>query len=89
MFIEVLRVMMRSSQVEIGCLYYRFSADLERPTTFYLTEEWDSEDALQAHFRAPHFADFVAQLGKHYVQRKTESRGGILAPYQLRPAGTP
>jgi quinol monooxygenase YgiN len=61
------------SQVESGCPYYRFSADLERPTTFYLTEEWDSEDALQSHLRAPHFAEFVADLAKHHVQRRQKA----------------
>ncbi len=51
---------------EPGCLSYAFSSDLDDEGLFHLFEEWESEDALDAHFATPHIAVFqgkVAGLG--------------------------
>jgi quinol monooxygenase YgiN len=55
-------VMAAASQAEPGCRAYRFTADLVEPTLFYIHEEWDSEEALRAHFGTPHMATFRAAL---------------------------
>jgi len=54
--------MAAATRREPGCLAYRFSADLADPTLFYVHEEWESADALAAHFRTPHMAAFHAAL---------------------------
>jgi quinol monooxygenase YgiN len=54
--------MATATQAEPGCRAYRFSADLADPTLFYIHEEWDSPEALQAHFATPHMATFRAVL---------------------------
>jgi quinol monooxygenase YgiN len=52
--------MQQATVKEDGCLSYVMSADLERPDLIHIFEKWTSDDALQAHFRAPHMADFGA-----------------------------
>jgi quinol monooxygenase YgiN len=48
---------------EPGCRTYGFWADPDMRGRFRIFEEWDSQDALTAHFRAPHFAAFGQSFG--------------------------
>jgi quinol monooxygenase YgiN len=48
----------RDSAGEPGCRRYTFSAALADPDRFVLISEWDSQDALDAHYRSRAFADF-------------------------------
>jgi quinol monooxygenase YgiN len=57
------REMMRETRQERGCISYTFSADLEQPGRFLIFEEWESDDALRAHFAAPHMARFQKAVG--------------------------
>jgi quinol monooxygenase YgiN len=62
---EAVRValkMAQATQAESGCRSYRFSADLEDPTLFFIFEEWESDEALGAHFQTPHMSDFQTAL---------------------------
>jgi quinol monooxygenase YgiN len=54
--------MQRASRQEDGCHLYTFSADLEDPGRFYVTEKWDDDAALAAHFAAPHMGTFQAAI---------------------------
>ena len=47
---------------EAGCISYTFSADLAEPGLFRIFEEWESPEALGAHFRTPHMAKFQAAV---------------------------
>jgi quinol monooxygenase YgiN len=55
--------MMEETRKEPGNISYTFSSDLRDPGTVYLFEEWESQEALDAHFRAPHMAKFQGVLG--------------------------
>ncbi|MGE0822705.1 MAG: putative quinol monooxygenase [Candidatus Binatia bacterium] len=44
---------------EPGCLMYTFYADRDDPNTFFIFEEWESEDALAKHFQTEHMKQFV------------------------------
>lgn len=58
--------MMEATRRESGCISYTFSADLQDAGRFRIFEEWESQEALHAHFVAPHMAEFqktVAGLG--------------------------
>jgi quinol monooxygenase YgiN len=61
--VELARWMQNESRQEPGCIRYAFYASLEDPTEFVAVEEWESMDALQAHFQAPSVAAFGAKLG--------------------------
>jgi quinol monooxygenase YgiN len=54
---------MKATQQEAGCISYTFSADLADPGRFLIFEEWESPEALAAHFKTPHMATFQAAMG--------------------------
>lgn len=63
--------MMDATAREPGCLSYTFSADLRDPGCFRIFEEWESPEALAAHFATPHMKKFqqvVAGLGVRGMQ---------------------
>jgi len=47
---------------EDGCVEYRFSFATDDVNTMMVFEEWRDQDALTAHFVAPHMAVFQAAL---------------------------
>ncbi len=55
--------MMEETRKEPGCISYTFSADLTSAGDFRIFEEWESQEALDAHFKAPHMAKFQGQMG--------------------------
>lgn len=60
--VAVAREFAAASEAEPGCNRYRFFADFEDPNTFFLFEEWETEEALAAHFQTPHMAAFQEQI---------------------------
>jgi len=54
--------MMEATRAEPGCRAYRFSADLVDPALVHVFEEWESDEALAAHFGSPHMAEFQRVL---------------------------
>lgn len=61
--------MMAETAKENGCIHYRFYQDIGEPGVLRVYEEWESDDALKAHFATPHMATFRAALGElklHY-----------------------
>lgn len=66
--------MMAETQKEAGCISYIFSADLSDPGGFRIFEEWESADALAAHFEAPHMAKFQKTIGGLGVQEMNVQR---------------
>ena len=51
-----------------GCIHYDWSADLNAPSRINVFEEWESGEALAAHFAGPQYAGMVAHLGKSGLQ---------------------
>ena len=47
---------------EAGCRRYTFAAALADNTRFVLISEWDSGEALDAHYRSDAFAEFQSGL---------------------------
>jgi quinol monooxygenase YgiN len=71
---ELMRVMMNETIKEPGCHQYAYSRDLSTPNRFQLSELWEDEGALAAHFRADHMANYRAGMAKLRVQRRTVKR---------------
>jgi len=71
---ELMTVMMNETIKEHGCLHYAYARDLSTPNRFQLSELWQDEQALAAHFRADHMATYRAGIGKLRVQRRTVKR---------------
>ena len=76
------RWMQNESRQEPGCINYGFYVSIEDPTEFVAVEEWESAEALRAHFGAPSVARFGAELSPlldrppsveiHVVERTTD-----------------
>jgi quinol monooxygenase YgiN len=69
---------------EVGCISYTFSADLSDPGTFRIFEEWESPEALGAHFRTPHMARFQGAIGGLGVREMKVQRYEISSVGPLR-----
>ncbi len=54
--------MAKATQAEAGCRMYQFYADLADPNTFFIFEEWESEEALNRHFETEHMKNFRRQI---------------------------
>ena len=71
---ELMRVMMNETIKEQGCHHYAYSRDLSTPTRFQLSELWEDDTALAAHFRADHMATYRAGMANLRVQRRAVKR---------------
>lgn len=76
--------MQAETRKESGCLAYVFSADLAERGRFRLFEEWESPEALAAHFAAPHMAEFQKAVGSLGVRRMDVARYEIASKGPLR-----
>ena len=61
--VELARTLVAETLREPGCRTYGFWTDPDEPGAFRVFEEWDDQEALTAHFSAPHFVTFGEQLG--------------------------
>ena len=47
-----------ASRAEPGCRAYAYAEDVTEPGLFRVHEEWDSLEALRAHFATPHMREW-------------------------------
>ena len=45
-----------ATRAEAGCIGYAYAVDLLDPCVMRVAERWESWEALEAHFKAPHMA---------------------------------
>jgi len=50
------------SRGEAGCLAHHCHVDVENPDRLVFVEEWESADAVRAHFAVPASGAFVAEM---------------------------
>lgn len=86
--VALARRTMAQTHAEKGCVLYRFTIDLDLPHRFILTELWESEEDLQAHFAGPAFKTFWADLpgGGSFVS-STAWQGSLVS--YVPPGGVP
>jgi quinol monooxygenase YgiN len=70
----LMRTMMIETQNEHGCLHYTFSTDLAIATRFQLSELWESNETLAAHFETPHMKTFRAGLAQLRIVQRIVTR---------------
>jgi quinol monooxygenase YgiN len=61
-FVQAASAMAVTSREEPGCVDYRFAIDIEDALVLQQFEQWESQEALDAHFATPHFAAFAETL---------------------------
>jgi quinol monooxygenase YgiN len=71
---DLMRVMMGETMKEQGCHHYAFSRDLSTPNRFQLSELWENDASLAAHFQSDHMRVFRAGMAKLRVQKRTVKR---------------
>ena len=54
---------MRATHEEPGNLAYAFSSDLGDAGLIHIFEKWESQAALDFHFKTPHMAAFQKKMG--------------------------
>jgi quinol monooxygenase YgiN len=64
---DEMNVQVAATNAEAGCLDYCFSRDVANPDTLIISERWENQAAIDAHFKSPHMAAFNAVLGKATV----------------------
>src|SRR5258706_6766116 len=52
--------MMAASRAEDGCIDYDYALDVFEPGVIRIFEIWRDQAALEAHFKAPHMAEWRA-----------------------------
>ena len=62
-FIAACQTVQAKTREETGCEAYAFSADLDDPGRFHVSERWADEDAINGHMASPHMAEFMGALG--------------------------
>ena len=80
---ELMRTMMNETIKEQGCHHYAYSRDLSTPDRFQLSELWEDDEALAAHFRAEHMATYRAGMSKLRVLKRTVRKYGVASVQDL------
>jgi quinol monooxygenase YgiN len=76
--------MMEETRHEAGCISYTFSGDLSQSGLFRIFEEWESQQALEAHLASPHMATFQTAVAGLGVRRMTIRRYEVSSVGPLR-----
>jgi quinol monooxygenase YgiN len=58
----VMEAMIRASRTEEGCIEYSYALDVIDTGLVRVSEKWRDRDALEAHFRTAHIAEWRAQV---------------------------
>ncbi|MDX1650526.1 MAG: putative quinol monooxygenase [Myxococcota bacterium] len=82
---EAARAVMAETRKEPGCRSYVFAADLEDPGRFLVFEEWESDEALRAHFGTPHMATFQKAMAGFGVREMQVQRYEVASVGPVRP----
>jgi quinol monooxygenase YgiN len=83
---EALETMQAASRAEAGCHDYTFCVELNDPDKLRITECWEDQTALEAHFATPHMAAFneaMAQAGQRSIEISCYEATEIPFPIQL------
>jgi quinol monooxygenase YgiN len=75
--LEAFRALMPKVHAEEGCIEYGpaidtahgIATDAFGPDRFVVIEKWASKEALAAHSKAPHMAEYGAKVGSLIAQR--------------------
>lgn len=60
--LDLIAVMAHETRQEPGCLSYEYFISAEDPNLILLIQQWQSSEAMEAHFETDHLAWFLEQL---------------------------
>ncbi len=67
-FINVFNTLSKMVCKEDGCVKYELYPTQEK-NTFFLNENWESREALDAHLKMSHMVDFFSSTEKWYINQ--------------------
>ncbi len=86
LYIEAAKGLIEPTRAEPGCDYYGMAVDISDPTKLWISEEWSSQEALNAHLKTQHIQDFIAYSatldikGMDARQYEVSSVGPVVIP---------
>jgi quinol monooxygenase YgiN len=63
--LELVRDLAEASRAESGVVDYRVATDAEDPNTIRVFEQYEDDDAVDAHMGSDHFQSFQAEIAAH------------------------
>ncbi len=60
-FMELAEKVIAASRKEKDCISYNLYSETDDPNGFLFFEEWKNQEAIESHFRYPHFIDFTTK----------------------------
>ena len=70
--VEAAKAMITATRTEPGCILYDLNASVTDPQSLIFVEQWESREALTAHFGMPHMAVWRRASEGYFVDRKIE-----------------
>ena len=70
MVVPAMRAMIEASRAEEGCIEYAYAFDALDEGLVRVSEKWRDKDALEAHFRTAHIAEWRAQVSALAVSER-------------------
>jgi quinol monooxygenase YgiN len=52
----------KTNIADAGCVRYELCRDASDPLHFIMLEEWENQEALDAHMKSPHFTGLVPKM---------------------------
>lgn len=71
-FLENARDVIAATRREEGCLRYDLTSSIIEPNEFIFVEQWESRDALTAHFATPHLTHWRELCSEFLSDRRLE-----------------
>lgn len=62
---DAIVAMEKATATEAGSISYTFTTEIGNPDTIRVIEQWESMDALAAHFGTPHMATFNETMASY------------------------
>ncbi|WP_155059621.1 putative quinol monooxygenase [Streptomyces blattellae] len=81
-FLPTIRAAMEGTHKEKGSLIYRFTVDLDDPCVLRVTELWESEEALFAHFEGEP-VKLTMEIIPELQVLSMQAYQGDLVPYEV------
>ncbi|ONI40240.1 hypothetical protein AN639_00870 [Candidatus Epulonipiscium fishelsonii] len=69
-YMDVVKKLVEETRKEKGCISYVFNEDMDDPNKVAFIEKWESKEALDAHFKAPHFVELTPKLSECRTNRE-------------------
>ena len=70
-------IMMTETHKEPGNAQYVFSASFSDDAVVHIFEEWESQEALDFHFKTPHMAEFQKKMGSFGIKDMSVQKYGV------------